>query len=83
MKYARNLEDLGKLVKFHRMKTGKTQSELASSCGVSQELISKIENGHGGSLHTFILLAQALNLELRLEKIQEIDTNDLAGMMGN
>lgn len=83
MKHARTIEEIGQLVKFHRMKQGRTQSDLARESGVSQEFISKLENGRGGNLQTFLTVMNELKLQIKLDEIERIDTDDLAKMMGN
>lgn len=56
---------IGKQVKAHRLEMGLTIPELARNAGLSQGMLSKIENGHiSPSLATLRALSRALNVPI-------------------
>jgi transcriptional regulator with XRE-family HTH domain len=44
----RSLEDLGRLVRTQRRASGLRIDDAAALCGVSVDLLSRLENGHSG-----------------------------------
>lgn len=57
-------ERVGKLVAAHRRRLGLTQQALADRCGLSSEMISRIENGHSGLRFSRIIdLSAALEID--------------------
>ena len=60
----RRLLELGFAVAQAREQRGITQKELAQQCRVTQQQLSKIENGINCNLLTFIKVSSALGLEL-------------------
>lgn len=57
-------ERVGNLVAGHRRRKGLTQQKLAELCGLSPEMISRIENGHNGLRFSRIEdLANALEID--------------------
>jgi transcriptional regulator with XRE-family HTH domain len=77
MKTARNISEIGQLIKYHRQLRKLTQAELAKTCNVSQVFISKLESGSGGTITGLTRVMQALNLELSFREIKRIDTDNL------
>lgn len=77
MKTARSLKEIGGLIKFEREKQNLTQTELAKKSGLTQMAVSRLENGSGASLNVFVKTMLALNLELALLPIPEIDSDNL------
>ena len=62
---------INETIKLRRVEQKLTQQELSERSGVSQQLISKIENGKAQpSLRTITKLAEALSLDIDL-KIKE------------
>ena len=58
-------------IKLRRIQQGLTQQELSERSGVSQQLISKIENGKAQpSLRTITKLAEVLKLDIDLKVIE-------------
>ncbi len=81
MKNARNLKDLGDLIRLVRKKRNMTQEQLAKRCNVTQVAISKLETGQGATLQVFVQVMKALEVELSLKDIEKIDTDNLLGMI--
>jgi transcriptional regulator with XRE-family HTH domain len=44
----RSLQDLGRLVRAQRRSSGLRIDDAAALCGVSVDLLSRLENGHSG-----------------------------------
>jgi len=62
---------MNETIKLRRIKLGLTQQELSELSGVSQQLISQIENGKAQpSLRTITKLAEVLKLDIDL-KVKE------------
>jgi HTH-type transcriptional regulator / antitoxin HipB len=62
---ARSPQQVGRLIQRFRHDRGLTQTQLAQLAGQRQEMISKIERGHGGvGLATICEVLAALDLEL-------------------
>jgi transcriptional regulator with XRE-family HTH domain len=81
MKTARNVNEIGQLLKLNRQRKNLTQAELANLCGVSQVFISKLESGSGGTLTGLVKVMRALNLELTFGEIKKIDTDNLLNLL--
>lgn len=81
MKVARTLQDIGKLLKYHRRLQELSQTELASRAGVHQSAISNLEKGVGGSLETVEALMAVLKLELNFQPIRALDTSKLSKLV--
>ncbi|MCL2557602.1 MAG: helix-turn-helix domain-containing protein [Treponema sp.] len=60
----KRLLELGLAIADARERRGMTQRELAQKCGVTQQQLSKIENGINCNLLTFIKASSALGLDL-------------------
>ena len=75
---ARTANDFGHAIRSARKAHGMTQTELASTSGIWQETISKIENGSSGTkLETVFDLCAALDLELVVTKRSKGDIDQL------
>jgi len=62
---------MNETIKLRRIQLGLTQQELSELSGVSQQLISQIENGKAQpSLRTITKLAEVLKLDIDL-KVKE------------
>ncbi|AGH96644.1 helix-turn-helix domain-containing protein [Pseudobdellovibrio exovorus] len=81
MKSAKNHQEIGKLLKYHRQLQGLSQQELADLAGLSQPAISNIEKGLGGTLGTVEAIMFALKLEVLFEPISKIDKKDLVSLV--
>lgn len=81
MKAARSIEDLGKLIKHHRLNKKMSQKDLAEKCQVSQVTISHIENGLGGSLTALVAIVKALNVQISFSEIPKIDTQNMINFL--
>jgi len=62
----KHLIELGLLITEAREQHGLSQRELAQKCNVTQQQLSKIENGINCNLLTFIKVSSALGLDLTL-----------------
>lgn len=58
-----SLKQLGRQIRLQRHRLGLDQAQIQ---GIRQATISKIENGQGGMLNTFISYAASLGLEVTL-----------------
>ncbi|MCP5059385.1 MAG: helix-turn-helix transcriptional regulator [bacterium] len=56
------LEEIGKRLARQRVSAGLTQSQAATEAGLSMQTISRIENGAGAQLSSFIRLLRTLDL---------------------
>ena len=62
---------INETIKLRRVEQKLTQQELSEKSGVSQQLISKIENGKAQpSLRTITKLAEVLRLDINLKVIE-------------
>lgn len=60
-----NLDHIGKKIKQMRLRSRKTQQQIADECGISKSLLSKIENGQTASaVATLSKISEALNVPL-------------------
>ena len=66
-------QHVGTFVKERRLQLNKTQSQLATDCGLNRYTISQIENGEGCSLSSLIPVLRALDALYLLEnfKVEE------------
>ena len=62
----KTLLGIGIKIALAREQQGLTQSALAEKAKISQQQLSKIENGHNCNLLTFIKVKNALNIDIRL-----------------
>ncbi|MGY0693905.1 helix-turn-helix domain-containing protein [Virgibacillus sp. FSP13] len=60
-----NLHNIGKKIKQARLRSKKTQQQIADQCSISKSLLSKIENGQTGSaVATLSKISEALDVPL-------------------
>ena len=81
MKTAKNHQEIGKLIKYHRQAQNLSQKELAQKAGLTQPAVSNIEHGQGGSLRAVAAIMQGLNLEIEFHPRQSIDKSNLASLI--
>lgn len=74
---ARNTEEIGKLIKYFRMKKGYTQSEFAKMTGLTQATISNIERGIGGTLKALTQILNVLEIEIQMSPIKKVTAKDI------
>ncbi len=55
-------------IAVERNKLGISQAELAKKAHVTQQQLSKVENGVNCNIHTFIKICTALGLKLNFER---------------
>lgn len=65
-KYERDLLALALKINEARSNSGLSQAELARKARITQQQLSKIENGENCNLLTFIKVSRALNLDLEI-----------------
>ncbi|MDR3258508.1 MAG: helix-turn-helix transcriptional regulator [Fusobacteriaceae bacterium] len=63
----KHLLALGVKIAEMREKLGMSQKELAKQCNVTQQQLSKIENGVNCNLLTFLKVSEALGLSVNLQ----------------
>lgn len=62
------IKDLGKIVRFHRKKSGLSQSRLATLSGVGKTVVYDIEKGKNSvRLNTLTRVLTTLNIKLNVE----------------
>lgn len=61
--------DLGRRVEELRLSKNRNQSQVAEEAGVSRRTITRLENGEGVSLDTFIRVLRALGAVDRLQTL--------------
>jgi putative transcriptional regulator len=59
--------DLGARLQAHRLNQNLSQAELAAATGLARKTITNLENGHGGTLLTFLAVLRGLGLLAQLE----------------
>ncbi|MDP8215448.1 MAG: helix-turn-helix transcriptional regulator [Candidatus Euphemobacter frigidus] len=70
------IDQIGKIVKFHRGKSGLSRKQLATLAGVGKSTIFDLENGNMGiGLNTLLKVLNILNIKVRLHSplMSEID----------
>lgn len=74
----RTLSQIGSEVALRRRAAGRRQGEVATDAGVSQQLLSRLENGKLSELGTKKLLAilAVLGLELDIRSVGQAGTLD-------
>lgn len=55
---------IGLNVAYYRKEKGLTQLQLAELCGVSRNHMQRIESGYAASVDVFMVIADALDIEL-------------------
>lgn len=72
----RSLEDLGGLIRAQRRASGLRIDDAAALCGVSVDLLSRLENGHSGvGTGRLLKVMDGLGLAMLV-----VDKSKLAGM---
>lgn len=61
--------DLGRRVEELRLSKNRNQSQVAEEAGVSRRTITRLENGEGVSLDTFIRVLRALGVAERMHTL--------------
>jgi XRE family transcriptional regulator, regulator of sulfur utilization len=70
--------DLGITIKNIRKQKGQTQSEFASTCGISQTYLSQIEsNQREPNLSTLKIISNELNVPLPILFFLSLSTDDI------
>jgi len=60
-----NINDIGKIIKYHRKRSGMTQMELADLAGVGKTVVFDIEQGKETmQMRTLWLICGALNISI-------------------
>lgn len=67
------IEQLGKVIRHHRIQQNITQSELAKLAGLNRWTIGQIENGESVKLSSFIQVLRALDILYMLNYFQVED----------
>lgn len=73
------LDKIGEFVKHSRLKTNKTQAQLAADAGINRSTLIVLENGGGANMLTFIQVMRALG-QIDFFKSLEVQT-ELSPMM--
>lgn len=71
------MNDLGKIIRFHRKKSQLTQQELATLAGVGKTVVFDIEKGKRSiQMDTLMKILNVLNIRLQFESplMQEFST---------
>lgn len=55
------LETIGQFVKETRLQQNKTQTQVSMDSGIARSTLVQIENGHGGTLISFIQIMRTLD----------------------
>lgn len=75
---ARSPQQLGRLIQRARQRKGINQTQLANLAGLRQEMISKVETGHGGvRLSTVCAILAALGLEMTIAERSRSSSADI------
>ena len=78
---ARSPKQMGNMIQRARRRKGLTQTELANLSGLRQELISRIESGHGGTkLSSLYALFAALDLDLIVDSRSKGSRTEIQGI---
>lgn len=71
----RVLQELSSAINDARINSGMTQTQLANKANITQQQLSKVENGDNCNMNTFIKVALALGLTISLTGLILIDKN--------
>lgn len=75
---ARSPKQIGRVIQSFRHRGGLSQTQLADLAGLRQEMISKIETGHGGvKLATVFDVLAALDLEMTIAPRSKSSATDI------
>lgn len=69
----RVLQELSSAVNDARINSGMTQTQLANKANITQQQLSKVENGDNCNMSTFIKVALALGLSISLTGLILVD----------
>jgi len=61
-----SLAQLGAELRFARIKAGLTQADISAAAAVSRQLVNRVENGHNGEISSYLAVAKALGLSLKV-----------------
>jgi len=64
--YQRDMLSLSKKIAETRSRKGISQAQLAKAAGITQQQLSKIENGLNCNVITFLKASRALNLNIEI-----------------
>lgn len=73
----RQLAELALQVAVARDKSGKSQKEVAQQARVTQQQLSRLENGASCNVTTLLKVCKALGLKLELEESRELEPRSL------
>ena len=73
----KQLAELSLQLVVARDKSGRSQKEIAQQAKVTQQQLSKLENGIGCNVTTLLKVCKALGLKLELEKSKEWEPRSL------
>jgi len=68
----KQLLELSLKIYEERERTGLTQIEVADRAHITQQQLSKVENGENCNILTFLKVCKALNLQIGFDKINYI-----------
>ena len=68
----RKLAELAINISEARDKAGLTQKQLAAKARITQQQLSKIENGFNSNIVTYLKVFNALNLTLELNRLRKV-----------
>ena len=72
------IEQIGKIVSFHRRKSGLSRNQLATFAGVGKTTIFELENGKMSiRLNTLIKILNILNIKIKLNSPLMTEFNQL------
>lgn len=61
-------DDLGKIIRFHRKKSGLTQTELSTLAGTGKTVVFDVENGKRSiQLNTLLKILRVLNISIKFD----------------
>lgn len=75
----RQLAELSLQLVVVRDKSGRSQKEIAQQAKVTQQQLSKLENGISCNVTTLLKVCKALSLKLELEESKELEPRSLQG----
>ena len=73
----RQLAELSLQLAVARDKSGKSQKEVAQQARVTQQQLSRLENGASCNVTTLLRVCKALGLKLELEVSRELESRSL------
>ena len=67
----KQLADIALTIVDSRLKSGLTQKELADRASITQQQLSRIENGFNSNIMTYIKVFKAIGLSLKFSKMKQ------------